>query len=99
MALSKREISFYIYVTGFSIYSLTVMLFIWQPVMAFYRGDITEAMMMGAILLIPVSHSISTATLYIAHRLYPYFSMTRLIGAMTLLYPVIVGVTWLLTLQ
>lgn len=96
MVLSKREISFYVYVTGFSIYSLTYMLFLWQPITAFYKGTITDAMMIGSVLLIPVSHSVSTATLMIAHNLFPYFSMTRVIGAMTLLYPVTVGVTWLL---
>lgn len=96
MVLSKREISFYIYVTGFSIYSLTYMLFIWQPILAFYNDTLTEAMTMGALLLIPVSHSISSATLFIAHRLFPYFGMTRVVGGMTLLYPVTVGITWLL---
>jgi hypothetical protein len=96
MVLTKREISFYVYVTGFSIFSLTYMLFLWQPITAFYKSELTDAMTMGALLLIPVSHSISVATLLIAHKLYPYFSMTRLIGAMTLLYPITVGVAWCL---
>jgi hypothetical protein len=96
MVLSKREISFYIYVTGFSIYCLTYMLFIWQPIIAFYQDTITEAMMLGSVLLIPVSHAISSATLMIAHKVYAYFNMTRMIGWMTLLYPVTVGVVWIL---
>jgi len=95
MLILYFNLSDYVFLFGLS-YSLTYMLFIWQPIMAFYNGTLTDAMMMGAVLLIPVSHSISTEALMIAHRTYPYFSMTRVIGAMTLLYPVTVGITWLL---